>query len=384
MTSEKSSFIPDTPHRIYRALGFMSGTSTDGVDAAIIETDGRFHIRMIAHTYVPYTPAMRQDIQACFGLMRDTHDGRIKSASRKLTDVHITAGLDVLTKSGFQADEIDIIGFHGQTITHAPDQKFTLQIGDPLHLSRSLANIPVVFDFRLADVAAGGQGAPLLPIYHHACTQMQRARLPIAIVNIGGVSNITLISKKEDALLAFDTGPGNALIDDAMMIRFSVPQDTDGKVAGRGRSHLGLVEGWIDQFPYFKQKPPKSLDRDAFKSISVDGFTSEDAIATLTLFTARSIAESLRLLPEQPHQLVITGGGRHNKTLMHDLEQVTGIPVHSIDNWGLNGDSLEAEGFAYMAVRCLENLPISFPGTTGVPRPMTGGRVYTSSRSAER
>lgn len=361
------------PSPVYRAIGLMSGTSLDGVDAALIETDGRAHVRALGFVTLPYPAGFRDRVRSVFG-QTDDPNGTIKTLARDLTDHHLAAILSLLVQTGTQADEVDIIGFHGQTITHLPDLGFTWQIGDPDHLAATIGR-PVVFDFRVDDVAAGGQGAPLIPIYHQAL--MSRAGLlrPIALLNLGGVGNITYMGEGDDDLVAFDTGPGNALIDDLMLKRLNLSYDHGGETGLSGKVHDDLIDRWLAQ-PFFNARPPKSLDRNDFKLADVDGLSTADAAATLAAFTARSVAAAFRHLPQMPKLLLVTGGGRHNAKIMQELSRCLNVPVETVDSYKLNGDALEAEGFAYMAVRRLENLPISFPGTTGAPKPMVGGKVY--------
>lgn len=361
------------PSPVYRAIGLMSGTSLDGVDAALIETDGRTHVQSLGFVTLPYPSALRERVRAVFGRADDAN-GEIAVLARDLTDHHLAAILSLLVQTGMQVDEIDIIGFHGQTITHLPHQGLTWQIGDPDYLAATLAR-PVVFDFRVDDVAAGGQGAPLIPIYHQALVTRANLPRPIALLNLGGVGNITYMGAGDDELIAFDTGPGNALIDDLMLKREGVSFDQGGAVGLQGKIHDDLIERWLQQ-PFFKAPPPKSLDRNEFNVRETDRLSVADGAATLAAFTARSVRAAFHHLPDMPKHLLVTGGGRHNAAIMQELNRCLNIPVESVDSYRLNGDALEAEGFAYMAVRRLENLPISFPGTTGAPKPMVGGKIY--------
>lgn len=362
------------PSSLYRAVGLMSGTSLDGVDAALIETDGRAVVRPLGFVTIPYPAGFRDRVRAVFGWQGDDAAGTVKTLARDLTDHHLAAILALLVQTGVQIDEIDLIGFHGQTITHLPGQKFTWQIGDPGHLAAILGR-PVVFDFRVGDVAAGGQGAPLIPIYHQALVARAGLPRPIALLNLGGVGNITAMGAGDDDLIAFDTGPGNALIDDMMSARAGVSYDRGGEMGLMGQVHDDLIAAWLAR-PFFKMRPPKSLDRNEFSGVNTDHLSVADAAATLAAFTARSVARAFDHLPHRPGRVLVTGGGRHNAKIMQELSACLGVPVEPVDSYKLNGDALEAEGFAYMAVRCLEGLPISFPGTTGAPKAMTGGKVY--------
>ncbi len=358
---------------LYRVIGLMSGTSLDGVDAALIETDGRGMTRSLGFVTVAYPAHFRDRIRAVFGATDDPA-GDIARLAHDLTDHHLAAILALLTQTGLQADEVDLIGFHGQTITHLPEQKFTWQIGDPEHLARTLG-VRVVFDFRTADVAAGGQGAPLLPIYHRALVERAGFDRPVALLNLGGVGNITWLGPAEDDLVAFDTGPGNALIDDLMVRHTGQGMDIGGALALTGQVDRAALSKLMEH-PYFAARPPKSLDRNAFRDVNLDHLSLNDALATLAAFTAESVARAIDHVPSRPHQVLVTGGGRHNAAIMQELRARLALPVESVDRHALNGDALEAEGFAYMAVRSILELPISFPGTTGAPRAMCGGVVY--------
>lgn len=345
----------------------------DGVDAALIETDGREAVASIGFVSVPYPEGLRDRIRAALGATVD-QDGSIGRLGHDLTDYHLAAIMALLAQTGYQASDIDLIGFHGQTITHMPDRHFTWQIGDPDHLAKTLG-IRVVFDFRQADVAAGGQGAPLLPIYHQALVGRAGLQRPVALLNVGGVGNITWIGPEAGDLLAFDTGPGNALMDDIMKRQTGERFDRGGAMALLGQVHDDRLATLMDH-PYFKAPPPKSLDRNEFSSAVVADLPLADALATLAAFTAQSVRQAFDVLAVKPHQVLVTGGGRHNAAIMRELRARLGVTVESVDRHALNGDGLEAEGFAYMAVRSMLELPISFPGTTGAPRPMSGGKVY--------
>jgi len=264
--------------------------------------------------------------------------------------------------------KVDLIGFHGQTIFHDPANRFTWQIGDAVLLAQE-TKVDVVHDFRQADVQAGGQGAPFLPLYHVALAAGQKK--PMAILNLGGVGNVTYIGTDETTM-AFDTGPANALIDDWIRQHTNLSYDEDGKIAASGRVHDDIVRDYLAH-PYFSQKPPKSLDRDQWTLDRVRGLSLEDGAATLTQFTVQAVFNALAHFPENPRSWHVTGGGRHNETIMQGLRQALKAPVGTVDDLGWNGDAMEAEGFAYLAVRSVLGLPLSLPTTTGVPRPLTGG-----------
>lgn len=346
---------------VFQVIGCMSGTSVDGIDLALLETDGLSHVRPLAFETYAYSDAQRSTIKAAFGL-KDIQDTRVVAASQAVTEAHIHA-----LKAFHQP--ADMIGFHGQTIFHAPHEGVTVQIGDAKAISHAL-NIPVIHDFRTADVKAGGQGAPLLPLYHQA--RANNVEMPVAILNIGGVANVTWIDKGD--ILAFDTGPGNALMDDFMLSQTGKRYDDGGDLAAKGRIDEDLLAQWLENM-FFQVKPPKSLDRDAFLKCRVEGFNLEDGLATLNAFTAHSIAKAQDYFPNPAKNWYVTGGGRHNKTLMESLNSLVRGVVHSVDSLGWNGDALEAEGFAYLAVRSKLGLPLSVPTTTGCHDPISGGQI---------
>lgn len=354
--------------KIYRAIGLMSGTSFDGADIALIETDGEGLVRPLAFEGYAYNPADRAVIRAA--LRRREKGPETQAAERIVTEWHISFLADFLSKYKIQKQDVDVAGFHGQTIFHDPGARFTWQIGDAQALADS-CGIPVVGQMRVADVQAGGQGAPLLPLYHRALAH--DLAKPMAVLNIGGVSNITWIGA--DEILAFDCGPGNALMDDFVHSRTGEPYDAGGRLAASGRADEVRVERWLSH-AYFSLKPPKSLDRDAWSHAEVCDLGDADGAATLLAFTVRSIDRGLSLCPAAPQAVYVTGGGRHNARLMALLAAEAGVPASPVEAVGWNGDAIEAQGFAYLAVRSLLGLPLTEPGTTGVPKPLTGGVLY--------
>ena len=346
----------------------MSGTSVDGVDVALIETDGERVASCGAFLTVPYADDVRQRIRAAFGA--DQVNEATAAAERAVTEAHVEAVTRWSRESGTALSTVDVVGFHGQTITHRPDRRFTWQIGDGAALAQA-TGVKVVSDLRIADVKAGGQGAPLVPIYH-AALACDLAR-PIAVVNVGGVGNVTWIGA-DGSLLAFDTGPGNGPIDDWCMRRAGQRFDRDGALAASGKVDRARVERFSEH-RYFSVTPPKSLDRGDFSDSWADGLSVADGAATLTRGTARAIALAARHFPVPVAQWVISGGGARNPTLLKAIAEETRGKVVTADSLGWNGDALEAQAFAFLAVRSLRGLPITFPGTTGAPRPLTGGRL---------
>ena len=359
---------------VWRALGLMSGTSLDGIDVAVIETDGeKIYARSHAATY-PYSDAFREKLRA--GLAeaatltdRGARPGRLRMLEQYLTELHAEAISHYLTDHEIAPESIDLVGFHGQTVLHRPEARLTVQLGDGAFLAR-LAGRPVVYDLRAADVAAGGQGAPLAPVYHRALAA-DIAERPVAVLNLGGVANITWIGR-DGTLIAFDTGPASAMIDDWVQTKLGKPFDADGRIAAGGAVHESIVADYL-RHPHFAELPPKSLDRNAFSLDAVAHLSPEDGAATLAAFTAASIAQSLSHLPEPPRLLVISGGGRRNDTLVAMIAQRTGIDIQHAEDFGIDGDGVEAEAWAFLAVRSALGLPITFPGTTGVSGPLTGG-----------
>ena len=351
--------------RIYTALGLMSGTSLDGIDAAIIKTDG--------HTVKHFGPFETKQFSDKFKnrLRAELGNKKTPQALQKdLTYLHAELIEGLFSKYDILSSEIDIIGFHGQTIHHNPKEHFTLQIGDGALLAK-LLGISVVNNFRSADVKAGGQGAPLTPVYHRALAQ--RFEDPTAIVNIGGVANVSFIS--DGCLLAFDTGPGNALIDDLIKRKLGKSFDTDGRVAQQGKINEEVLTALSDH-SYFNEAPPKSLDRNEFDFSNNAELSVQDSAATLVAFTANAIVRSLEYFPEPPKRWLVTGGGRRNLFMMDELSRRLRATVKPVEDVGWNGDALEAQAFAFLAVRSILKLPLSFPSTTGVFTELTGGDFY--------
>jgi anhydro-N-acetylmuramic acid kinase len=352
-----------------RSIGLMSGTSLDGIDVALLETDGAATVQRGPSATYPYDDGQQALLRQALAdapamTQRDQRPGVLDEAEAQLTAWHARAVHSFLQQNGLSDSNIDVIGFHGQTVLHRPGERLTVQLGNGAALAQAIG-IPVVYDMRAVDVAAGGQGAPLVPIYHAALAPNR----PCAFVNIGGVANVTFIGSAGE-VLAFDTGPGNALINDWMMKHKGQTHDEGGQLALSGSVGRLQVQAALSH-PFFSQKPPKSLDRNSMALVLKD-FGPADGAATLAAFTAHSIAASEKWFPEKPRQWIICGGGRHNAAIMQGLASL--LPnVVSADALGLNGDSMEAEAWAYLAVRSLKGLPLTFPGTTGVGQPLTGG-----------
>lgn len=355
--------------KIYRTIGLMSGTSLDGIDAALIETDGEEHIERLGFLTVPYDDALRARIRSVLNLPRDRVE-EAKGVERDITLAHAEVVKRLMKEKGLEPKDVNLIGFHGQTINHMPEEKWTCQLGDGALLAGE-TGIRVINDFRAADVAAGGQGAPLAPVYHQAIAS-GRDR-PLGFLNIGGVANVTYLGDKGE-IIAFDTGPGNALIDDWMLKHTGQKFDAAGTYAASGQVNDDALEKLAEN-AFFTAKPPKSLDRNAFSIEACEGLSAEDGAATLSAFTVFGVMRAHRFFPAKPKEWIASGGGRLNNTLMAALSDWLETPVLPVEELGLNGDAIEAEAFAYMAVRGLCGLPISFPTTTGAPEPMTGGKL---------
>ena len=350
-----------------RTIGLMSGTSLDGVDAAWLTTDGERIGEFGPTLTLPYDERLRADLRRILDLAPELapDDRRLRSATARLTEYHVRAVAAL-------GREADLIGFHGQTILHQPDRQRTWQIGDARELAWR-TGVPVAWDFRSADVDAGGQGAPLAPVFHAALARGLAA--PLAVLNIGGVANVTWIGA-DRRLVAFDTGPGNGPLDDWVARRSGVAFDRDGAIARSGQVDSAVL-GRLLAHPYFARPTPKSLDRlDFAAALAASGLAAlslPDGAATLVAFTVGAVAAAA--LPAAPLRWLVTGGGRHNPAMMQALRDALEVPVDPVEALGWNGDALEAQCFGFLAARTQGGLPISFPGTTGAPRPMTGGQL---------
>jgi len=360
--------------KIWTALGLMSGTSMDGIDAALLQTDGDTVSGFGPSLSRPYDEDFRGKLRGLLG--KDpkgdsTAPATATATAEELTLLHADAVRMLLADHGLAPGEIDVIGFHGHTVFHHPSAGITRQIGDGGLLARQ-TGIKVVDDFRAADVAAGGQGAPFAPLYHAALSR--KFEKPLAVLNIGGVANVTWISP-DGGVIAFDTGPGNALIDDWMRAQEGLAMDAGGAAAHQGTVNPAALAALMDN-PYFELPYPKSLDREDFDVAPITALATNDGAATLVAFTAASVAAAVHQFPALPNRWLVTGGGRHNPALMAALRGQLLQPVEPVEMAGWQGDALEAQAFAYLAVRSLEGLPLSLPGTTGVNEPTTGGVLH--------
>ncbi|MBS0572470.1 MAG: anhydro-N-acetylmuramic acid kinase [Proteobacteria bacterium] len=353
------------------ALGTMSGTSLDGVDAAMVLTDGHDLFEFGETAYRPYATAERDAIRAALGRWPGEAGVALAAETVELAHAELLA----------RFRGADVVGFHGQTLAHDPAGRGTHQAGDGAVLAEALG-LPVVWDFRSADVRLGGQGAPLAPFFHHACARFIGADGPLAFLNLGGVGNVTWADPAVEApeapgaCLAFDTGPANAPVNDLMRARLGLDQDQGGALAAAGTPDRAVIARFLAR-PYFLKIPPKSLDRNDFHGLLADvaGLSDADAAATLTLAAASAAARAAEHFPRPPERLLVTGGGRHNATLMAMLADLLPMPVAPVESVGLDGDMLEAQAFAHLAVRVLNRLPTSCPTTTGVAAAVGGGQV---------
>ncbi|WP_413347256.1 anhydro-N-acetylmuramic acid kinase [Brevundimonas phoenicis] len=370
-----------SPKKTLRVLGFMTGTSLDAVDMAVIETDG--------HDILAFGPAgeMKLDgetraivedaIEDAFDWERDEEEpDSFEDARMAVADAHLAAALGFMAVNGVKSRALDLVGVHGQTVLHeapTPDAPGrTVQLIDAVSVAEGLS-VPVAYDFRSTDVAAGGQGAPLAPVYHAALVRKAGVEGPVAVLNLGGVGNITLI-RADGGLEAFDTGPANGMVDLLVQSRMNKRMDEGGRLAAAGTVNSAVLDAYLAH-PYFAATGPKSLDRFDFSLDPVAELSLEDAAATLTAFAAQAVALGVARCSEQPKEIVVCGGGRHNPVLLAAIRERVGVPVSTAEDKGWRGNSIEAEAFAFLAARCRLGLPISFPGTTGVPTPMTGGRI---------
>ena len=351
------------------ALGAMSGTSLDGVDVALVLTDGVTISEFGASGYRAYSDSEQSVLRAALG---------------KWPGDDLTKAAEVVFRShvaALQEFEAEVIGFHGQTLAHEPQGRGTHQLGDGAALAEALGR-DVVWDFRSNDVALGGEGAPLAPFFHWACAKWIGADAPLAFLNLGGVGNLTWVDpvstapENEGALLAFDTGPANAPINDLMMQRRGEAFDKNGALAARGQVVDGALELFLEE-GYFRKMPPKSLDRNDF-SLMLDlvrELDDADAAATMTAMAAAAVMQGMEHCPIPPKRVLVTGGGRRNPVMMAMLASALDCQVQPVEAVGLNGDMLEAQAFAYLAVRVMRGLPTSAPGTTGVRAPVGGGQI---------
>lgn len=368
--------------RTYAAIGLMSGTSMDGIDLAFLETDGEAQVVRHHAGFVAYDAGFRRElndalVEAASLTDRRQRPGSLESLERRITARHAEAVRDFVSEYGIR--HVDIVGFHGQTVLHRPQAGMTVQLGAGQQLA-DYTGMKVAWDLRANDMTNGGQGAPLVPAYHAALARTLREPRkkaePVAFANIGGIANITYVSG-DDAPVAFDTGPGNALIDQVMLAKAGTAFDEGGAVGAQGKVHHDIVAAYMAD-PFIAKPAPKSLDRNDFTVERAARLPLADAARTLAAVTAETIHAACRHLPAAPKRWVLCGGGRRNINIHNDLARLAAADaavVQTADELGFNGDSMEAEAWAYLAVRAMKGLPLSFPGTTGVSEPVTGGII---------
>ncbi|MFO1067727.1 MAG: anhydro-N-acetylmuramic acid kinase [Geminicoccaceae bacterium] len=353
---------------VLTAIGTMSGTSVDAIDLAVVASDGQRIDRLGPHGAFAYRPETRRAILDLVASRREVTAADCRELAAAITADHAEAIERFMAEHGLAG--IDLVGFHGQTVLHRPERRFTLQLGDPQVLADRLG-IRTVGDLRQADVAAGGQGAPIVPVYHAALAG--GLEQPLAFLNVGGVANLTFIDG--DSLVAFDVGPGNALLDDWVRRHGADDIDRDGRWSAAGTADAARIAKAL-ALPFFARPWPKSLDRNDFPLAMVDGLGLEDGAATLAELTAAGVEAACRLLPAPPKRWLVTGGGRLNPTIMTALRRRLGVPVEPVEAVGLQGDALEAQAMGFLAIRSLRGLPLTLPTTTGAPRPLTGGALF--------
>lgn len=381
--------FPISKRTAMRVLGFMTGTSLDAVDMAVLETDGEAIAALGPAGERKLDPAARALIETAtrdaLAWPRDApRPPSFAAAETAIAEQHLIAARGFLAATGLSMGEIDLVGVHGQTVLHEPPipgrpSGRTIQLIDAQAVADGLQT-PVAFDFRTDDVVAGGQGAPLAPIYHAALASLSQLDRPVAALNLGGVANVTLVDE-DGALQACDTGPANGMIDLFVQARTGARCDVDGALARAGRVDQAILERYLAH-PYFEARGPKSLDRFDFSLDPVAGLSLEDGAATLTAFAAAAVALGLNALDPAPREVVACGGGRLNPALMAAIAERAPMRVRTAEAVGWRGDSIEAEAFAYLAARTFRGLPISFPATTGAPQPMTGGRIVEPAARA--
>lgn len=363
------------PGVVVTAVGAISGTSMDGIDVSVVDTDGGDMVRPGPGRLYPYDRELRQFLLDAVTNSRRAEHGDLSALEIAVTDAHARAIAAFMKDIGLSKPAVEVVGLHGQTVFHRPERRFTRQLGIGARVAAALG-IDTVNRFRHADVAAGGEGAPFAPLYHRALAAALAH--PVMVLNLGGVGNVTYIDGS--TVIAFDTGPASALLDDFMLRRRGQPYDADGQLAASGVVDPGILAGLMAD-PYFDRPAPKSLDRNHFHDLAraVEPLSDADGAATLAGFTVASVAAALRHVPKPPRRWLVTGGGRSNQTFMRLLAQRLGVPVDPVEAVGWNGDFIEAQCFGYLAVRSLRGLPLSLPTTTGVPTPMPGGELWRAA-----
>jgi len=357
------------------AIGVISGTSMDAIDVSMVTSDGLDDVVAGPGRSYPYDAGLRRRLLDLIKAPEIAERDPLTALEEEVTDAHVAAIQRFRAEVGDAARQIDLVGMHGQTVFHRPQTRFTRQLclGDR---AAKMLGLDVVTRFRHADVALGGEGAPFAPLYHRALAA--RLPQPVMVLNLGGVGNVTYIDG--DLVIAFDTGPASALLDDFVLRRTGQPFDAGGALAATGHVDAALVSDWMTN-PFFDRPAPKSLDRQEFhaRATLVDRLSDADGAATLTDFTIKATVAALRHVPTAPKRWLVTGGGRLNQTYLRLLRAHLGVPVEPVEAVGWQGDFIEAQCFGYLAVRSVKGLPLSLPTTTGVPAPTPGGELWRAA-----
>ena len=359
------------------SIGLMSGSSCDGIDASIIKSDGENELYFKGNHFLPYEDRTRSKIRNLkeqINLILDlkTKKTEIDILEREITTLHGKIVNSIIEKFELNKSEIDLIGFHGHTIFHSFKEKKTKQIGDGRLLSQ-LTGLNVVYNFREYDIRNGGQGAPLAPVFHKLLQKKLKLKMPLFFLNIGGISNLTYLGKDRE-IASFDTGPGNFLIDRILQLKTNnkIQFDKDGTIAFNGNVKKNILDSFLND-PYYESSPPKSLDVNDFSFSALKNLSLEDSVATLSELTSVTIVNALNFFNPKPKEIILCRGGRKNKYIFERVKKLSNISTNNIDDYKLNGDFIESQAFAYLAIRSFLKKPISFPDTTGISKPSTGG-----------
>ena len=366
-------------NNLITSIGLMSGTSCDGIDASIIKSDGENEVHFIGNHFLPYEKKVRvkirnlkEKINSILDLEKNKFE--IQNLEKEITVLHAQIVNLIIKKLKLKKLEIDLIGFHGHTIFHSFKEKKTKQIGDARLLS-NLIGLNVVYNFRENDIKNEGQGAPLVPIFHRLLQIKLKLKMPLVFLNIGGISNLTYLNNGKE-MVSFDSGPGNFLIDKILQLKTNnkIQFDKDGKIASTGNIDRNILESYLSD-TFYKLLPPKSLDVNNFSLDPLKSLSLKDSVATLSELTSLSIVNALNFFSSMPAEIILCGGGRKNKYIFERIKKLSNTTTNNIDNYKINGDFIESQAFAYLAIRGFLKKPISFPETTGVPRPTIGGNI---------
>jgi anhydro-N-acetylmuramic acid kinase len=363
----------------FTTIGLMSGTSCDGIDASIIKSDGEDELDLIGDFFFPYEEKTKFRIRRFKEKINNildlkTNKNEIVDLEKEVTFLHSKAANTLLEKLNVNKSKVDLVGLHGHTIFHSFNSKRSKQLGDGKVLSK-LLGLNVVNNFRENDLKHGGQGAPLVPIFHKLLKKKLQLKMPIIFVNIGGISNLTYLDEKNE-MISFDSGPGNFLIDKLLQLKSNnkIQFDKNGKFAFKGIVNKIILDSYLND-SYYDVPPPKSLDVNDFNLSYVRGLSLDNSITTLSELTAQTIVNSLNFFPSKPQKIIICGGGRKNKYIFERIKKISGITTLSVDEYKINGDFIESQAFAYLAIRSFLKKPITFTNTTGVVKSMTGGKL---------